>query len=373
MKNFFTTSALTLCALALSVPSFAGNKDRSGQAGATELTLNPWGRGNGLFNLNTAGVVGLESMKLNIAGLARTENTEVGLAYTNFLSGSKVSISNGGIAQKVGNFGVLGFNIMSMGFGDITVTDYNNPEGGIGSYKPQFINMTLGFAKSFNEHIFAGISGTFVSEQIANVKANGAAFDAGVQYVTGKRDNFHFGVTLRNVGTNMRYTGGGFSLNGAAPENPTQSMSIQIPTEKFEMPTNLNFGASYDFYLDANKLPSEDAKPKHRATVMANFTSNSFNNDYIGGGIEYSFKDMLMLRGAYRYEKNISDAEQSTTLYTGFAAGATIQTSIGKGGPLLALDYAYKPTRNPNNGIHTFSIRLSTRGKGKSVEGEEGK
>lgn len=372
MKNLFTKSAVALLLLS-SLNVSAGNKDRTGQSGATELLINPWGQSTGIFGMNTANVKGIEAMKVNIAGLAFVKNTEIGLSRSEILRGSGVSVNNLGLAQKIGNFGVLGLNIMSMGFGDITITDWNNPEGTIGSYKPQFLNVSLGFAKEFSENIYAGIGATFVSEQINNIKANGACFEAGVHYVTGKRDNFHFGVTLRNVGTNMRFSGSGFSVESELPEgtNPSDQMNLHVPSEKFEMPTYLNFGVAYDFYLDENKLKNDGDMPKHRATAMASFTSNSFLNDYIGVGLEYSFKEMFMLRAAYRYEKDIANDEVPVTFYTGFAAGATIQTSIGKKGPLLAVDYSYRPTQRPSNGVHVFSLRFMTRAREKSADVEE--
>ena len=247
---------------------------------------------------------------------------------------------------------------MSMGFGDITITDYNNPEGGIGTYKPQFLNFELGFAKEFSNSVRAGIGATFVSEQLTSIHATGACFEAGVQYVTGKRDNYHFGITLRNIGTNMRFQGAGFALNGEAQQN-TYSVTQLTPTDKFEMPTYLSIGTSYDFYLDENHLKSAEETPKHRLTVMADFTSNSFNNDYLGGGLEYSFKDMLMVRAAYRWENGIGNTATSTTMYTGFAIGATVQKVLGGDkAPKLALDYSFRPTDRPANGVHVISLRF---------------
>lgn len=353
------------CALGCSFQVFAGNKDRTGQAGATEMLINPWGQSTGVFGQNTSYVKGVEAMKTNIAGLSYVKNTEVGIAHSIYLRGSNVTVNNLGLAQKIGNLGVLGFNIMSMGFGEIQITTTNDPEGlASGTYKPQFLNFQVGFAKEFSNAIRAGIAATFVSQQISNVKAAGACFEGGVQYITGKRDNFHFGVTLRNVGTNMRFSGQGFAFSADMPENSTnQSFSGHVPTEKFEMPTYLNIGTSYDFYLDEKRLANEDDMPKHRATVMANFTSNSFQADYIGGGVEYAYKERFMVRGAYRHESGIGSG--ASTLYTGVSAGATVQTSIGENGPMLALDYSYRPTARPNNGVHTIGIRLMSRPKAK--------
>lgn len=359
MKKNWTIAACVIAAISTTAPATAGNKDRTGQAGATELLVNPWGASTGTFGQNTSFVQGLEAMKGNIAGLAYVDNTEIGVAYTAYLRGSKVSVNNLGLAQRLGNAGVLGINIQSMSFGEIDVTNFNNPSGGVGSYTPQFFNLQAGFAKEFSRGIHAGIGLTYVSEQISNVKASGACFEAGVQYLTGRHDNFHFGVTLRNVGTNMRFTGEGFSTNYDAQDDDQYLVTRQTPADKFQMPTYLNISAAYDFYLDANKMQNPDEKPKHRLTVMGAFTSNSFLNDYIGGGLEYSFREIFTLRGGYRYEKAIADKELSQTMYTGLAGGVTIKAPhIGSKGPALAIDYSFRQTHRPDNGVHTFSIRF---------------
>lgn len=367
MKRIIAKATLTILAVGCSVQLFAGNKDRTGQAGAAELLINPWGQSTGVFGMNTSCVKGINALKTNIAGLAFVNKTEVGASYTALLKDSKVGVNNIGFAQKLGNNGgVIGVNIMALSYGEITVTNYYNPEGNGGSYKPQFFNFQLGYAKSFSRNIQAGIGATFVTEQISNIRASGAAFEAGIQYVTGKRDNFHFGITLRNIGTNMRFTGNGFSINSEAPENESYQLNRLTPSEKFEMPTYLNFGLAYDFYLDEKHTDNSNdqsaeaagAKPNHRITPMASFTSNSFNNDYLGLGVEYAFHETFMLRGAYRYEKNIGSDLGRTTLYTGISAGATIQHRIGETGPVLAIDYSFRPTARPANGVHVFSVRL---------------
>jgi hypothetical protein len=58
-----------------SVSTNAGNEQRAGQAGASELLINPWARTSGWGGVNVAGVRGLEGMYSNVAGLAFTEET----------------------------------------------------------------------------------------------------------------------------------------------------------------------------------------------------------------------------------------------------------------------------------------------------------
>ncbi len=368
IKSLFTASLATIT-VALSTAAFAGNKDRTGQSGAPELLINPWAATTGVFGANSSNIGGVEAMKNNIAGLAFVEKTDIGVSYNAYLKGSNISIYNLAFAQRLGNAGVVGFNIMSVDYGDILITDYNHPTGGIGSYKPSFYNIQIGFAKEFSHSIHAGVAATLVSEKITNASAMGAAFEAGVQYVTGLQDNFHFGVTLRNVGTNMTFSGSGFSFDSETQQG--YDISRQTPSDRFEMPTYLNIAVAYDFYLDGKHLAKEDDQPKHRLSAMAGFTSNSFNNDYIHGGLEYSFRDMFMVRGGYRYEKDIADDALSTTFYTGFAAGATVMTRLGSGGPRVGIDYSYRPTHRPDNGVHAISLRFMLSKKGKAAEPAE--
>jgi hypothetical protein len=369
MMNRLSTGATLMCILGMSVQAFAGNKDRTGQAGATELLINPWAQSTGVFFQNTAYVKGLEAMKTNIAGLAFVDKMELGVANSQYLAGTGVSINNLGVAQKLGSTGVIGLNIMSMGFGEITVTDFNNPEGNGSTFRPQFFNIQVGFAKEFSNAIHAGIGVTYVTEQIADARASGAAFEAGVQYTTGKRDNFHLGITLRNVGTNMKFAGSGFAVSSEAPENSGYQLNRQTPSQPFQMPTYLALGVAYDIYLDENRMKADQNKPYHRATLMGNFTSNSFLNDYIGGGVEYSFKEMFMVRGSYRHE-NGNTRENPTSMYTGFSAGATIQKQF-KNGSSLGVDYSFRPTQRPANGVHVFSLRYSTASKSTRKEASE--
>ncbi len=368
MKRFSTGTFIALCALGISYNSFAGNKDRIGQSGASEMLINPWARSTGVFGQNTSYVWGLEAMKSNIAGLAMDSTMEIGASHTVYLSGTGVAINNLGLTQPIGNSSVLGINIMSMNFGDITTTDYYNPEG-YGTFHPSLLNVQVGFSRQFSTHVNAGAAATYVSEQISNVNALGLAFEGGIQYISGKKDNFHLGVALRNLGTNMRFSGSGFAVSGKQSQStPEYSATLLTPQEKFSLPTYLNIGASYDFYLDEHHLQSADSMPKHKLTVMGNFTSNSFINDYLGAGVEYTFRSMFSLRAAYRYEKGITDVTTTTTMYTGFAAGASVQTQIGSDGPTLAFDYSFRPTQRPANGVHVISLRFIRAGKGKSGE-----
>lgn len=330
--------------------TYAGNPDRAGQAGATELLINPWARSTGWGGANSGAAQGLEAQFLNVAGTAHTRKTDVLFSHTNYLKGSDISINAFGITQKMGESGVLGISIMSLDFGEIPITTVDLPEPILGNYSPQYINMGISYAKAFSNAIFGGINFKIISENISNVGAQGIALDAGIQYVTGTnedRNNVKFGIALKNVGTPLKFGGDGLSTRANAQTGNYQ-LTIQQRAEGFEIPSLVNIGAAYDFELAKD----------HRLTVAGNFTSNSFTNDQFMGGVEYAFRNMFMLRGGYTYEKDLTDDNLRTTLLSGPSAGLTIEVPMGKSGKKFGIDYSFRAT-SPYDGIHSFGGKFT--------------
>ena len=136
----------------------AGNKDRAGQAGATELLINPFARSSGWGGANSAGTHGLEAMYLNVGGLAFTKHTELMFCHTNWLGGTGIGVNSFGFTQRVGETGAIGLGIMSMDFGDIDITTTDLPEGGIGTFHPTYTNIGLSFAKGFSPILSCGFA-----------------------------------------------------------------------------------------------------------------------------------------------------------------------------------------------------------------------
>jgi opacity protein-like surface antigen len=330
----------------------AGNPDRQGEAGAYELLMNPWARSAGLHTMSTSMIRGVEALRLNPAGLSRLNGrTEVLIGHARYLESTDIKMNAFGIGQKVGKNGTFGISLMSLDIGDIEVTTTSQPEGTGATFAPNFFNLGLSYAHMFENKISVGITFRAISESISDVSAFGFALDAGVQYVTGPQDNFKFGISLRNIGSRMSFGGQGLSF---PTQNPDGTLNYEITVNQrsaqFELPSVLNIGMSYDLRFDKD----------NRFTILGNFAANSFSRDEAGAGVEYSFKDMFMLRAAYKMEVGLSaerDFEQS--VYSGLSAGATIEVPTKKGGDSrFGIDYAYRAT-SPFSGTHNFSVRIS--------------
>ena len=354
MKKFYVLLVmLTLGATTLR----AGNPDRQGEAGAVQLLMNPWAPSAGLHSLGTSYVTGVEAMRLNPAGVARFDGTQVMLGYANYLQGTDISMQSIGVTSKTGKNGALGFSIMSLDFGDVAVTTTNQPGGTGAQLNLSFINVGLTYSHRFENKVSVGITLRGVSEATSDVSAFGFAIDAGVQYVTGAKEEFKFGLSLRNVGSRMAY--GGQALATEAP-NPDQSANYNLTLEQraagFEMPSVLNIGLSYDFL---------SAIEDQRVTLVGNFTANSFSRDQVGAGLEYAFREQFIARVGYRTDLDAAEGSEGTSadespLYDGPSAGASVLVPFKKGNlsRRFSVDYAFRSTR-VYGGTHNVGLSLA--------------
>ncbi|MBQ9312702.1 MAG: PorV/PorQ family protein [Bacteroidales bacterium] len=347
-----------LLAILLPNISMAGNDDRRGTAGAGELLINPWARSAGWSNVNTANGSGLDALFSNVAGLGHTVGTDASFDYSHYLNHSDISIVAFGLAQSLGNYGVLGLTVNSMSFGSIQKTSENSPEpGNNGTYKPTLMNIGVSYAKAFSSSIYAGATLKIVSEGIDNVTATGIAIDAGIQYVTGRDYEIKFGISLKNWGPSMSYSGDGLSVN-ALIEHSNHYQTIENRSLSFDLPSSLNIGASYDFLFE---------EKTHRLTVAGNYESMAFTNDRYTAGLEYGFKNLFMVRAGYTFEKgttgDIYKDESKVNLSKGFSCGASVIAPLQKAkgnkkGIDLSFDYAYRTTVIMG-GIHSLGLTLS--------------
>jgi hypothetical protein len=332
MKKLYNILLLSAALFGAS-EAMAGNPDRQGEAGAGQLLINPWARSSGLHSLNTASISG--------------KSTELNFVHTRYMSGSEIGVNAIGFARKIGN-GAFGISLVSMDLGDFDFTTEDTPGGTGTTFSPSFFNMGLSYSHLFSNKVSVGVTAKIVSESATSVSARAIALDAGVQYVTGEQDEFKFGISLRNVGSKMRFAGEGLSasLPNPGPNFPYQN-EYYNRSAPYELPSQLNIGASYDFFFGRMAALS----------VMGNFTSNAFARDQIGAGAEFRYKEFFALRAAYKYEIDANDIER--TLDNGLAAGMSFSFGAKKGSSTrFALDYGYRSTF-VYNGTHNVGIRVN--------------
>lgn len=354
-KIWFIIGAIAASFTSLS----AGNEDRAGSAGSMELLINPWARSSGWFGANTAIGRGLESQFLNVAGMSFTDRTEIMFAHTRWLAGTDIGINTFGFSQNMGKKrGVIGLSVMSLGSGPIEETTVNSPEGTGNTYQVDNLNIAVSYARGFSDKIYGGITVRIMNQSIANIAAVGFTVDAGIMYKTSlgkgelKKDNLHFGITLKNIGPRMMATGDGLTVYNVSPINGAV-MTQQQRSAEYEVPAQMNIGAAY----------VQRFTKQHAVTLAFNFTTHSFTRDQFILGAEYNFNSMVMVRGGYAFEQGIFGNREGVNpdllnAFTGPSAGASFEAPFKKGGKTkIGLDYSFRATYN-FAGVHTFGARL---------------
>lgn len=336
--------------MSVAFASFAGNPDRQGQAGASQLLINPWARSAGLHAMTVATSKGIEALHINPAAGARINTMEIGVSHTRYFDGADININAFGFSRKLGKGGAVTIGLMTMNVGEIEETKEELGGATGGKYTPNISNIGIGYSYKFPNKISVGAMFHGNAESTSQVSAFGFSIDAGVQYVAGKNDNFKFGIALRNIGGAMKFSGQGLSFPTPNPtgDYPFQN-TVDNRSQKFEMPSTLSLGASYDILFGSNA----------RLTLLGQFTSNSFSRDNVGGGAEFKFMDIFTLRGGYLHEVGISANSVGKSVYTGPCGGFSAQVPLRKGNKdnSLGVDYGYQAT-NPWKGNHSLALRI---------------
>jgi hypothetical protein len=353
ISYIFKTAALGGLMVLTNASLFAGNEDRVGSAGASQLLVNPWARSIGSASAGIASANGIEAQFMNIAGLAFTDRTQIKFNYTNWLGNAGINFIAAGLAQRISDDAVIAVSIQSMSFGEIRRTTVDNPEGDGSTFSPSYNIFNVGYAREFSNRIYGGINLKVNSEGVDNLRGTGVAIDAGIRYVTGEREHIRFGITLKNVGPTMSYNGDGlaYQVNFAA-SGSSESFTLEQRSDAFEMPATLGIGGAYDFFFGDNQ----------KLTANVAFMANSFSYDNYCVGLDYAYtnnkKFQFNLRAGYIYEQGLWESSLRRTALTGFTAGFSVDYLSGEKKTPLGFEAAFR-TSSPFGPIATIGMTIS--------------
>lgn len=244
------------------------------------------------------------------------------IADINHISASVV------LAPSNGDYGVFGLSVQSVDYGEIHGTVFtkanDNSYYDTGLLKPTALAVGFGYAKMLNDKFSVGAQikyayqklGENVSYDDGSKKANetdAIAFDFGTIYRTGI-ESIAFGMSVRNY-----------------------SNEIKFENESFQLPLIFILGISADLFdfIDIGG-------PSQSLLLSVDATHHRSHPEQIRIGLEYSFLEILSLRGGY------------------VSANSEDDFSFGLGLSYLGVfvDYAYTPFGVFNN-VQRFTARVS--------------
>lgn len=337
MKKIFTLLLLVIMYSSI----YAGDVGRKGTTGAEELLIPVGARGIATGGAFLATLTGLESIYYNPAGLDLTPRTEAMFSYMSYIA--DINVSYFAISTSLGDLGSIALSFKTLDFGDIPVTTNDFPDGTGQTYSPGFLTSSFTYSKVLTDRISVGTNLKLITESIQNASALGFALDMGVQYRF--NDYLSMGASLKNIGTDMQFTGQDLEASTTVPGSNlgSSSGSYQVVTEPFQIPSYFEMSLSYNHSFNE----------QNTVTLATTYTANNSYEDIAHFGLEYNFMNYFFARGGY----NLSMQNTKESIY-GFTAGAGVQyqTDSGIG---ITFDYAFREVKDFPTSNHIFTVKLS--------------
>lgn len=316
---------------------FGGDESRLGTTAGNQVNIPVSARNLAMAGADlvfTSGVDGVYWTPAALGGL-----TGATASFSNMSYIASINVNHLAVAMPMGKLGNIGLNIKSLAFGDIDVTTVENIDGTGATYSPTVMTMGLTYGKKFTDRINFGITGKMVYESIPRASASALAVDVGVQYINfAGIDGLGLALVLKNIGSDMHYTGSGLKTQAA----------------EYEFTEFYDKEASYD-KLPASYTMASSYKIGESILLGASFISNNTSWDEFNIGGEFNFNNMLFVRGGLSSALiQEEDVDKDNVLF-GLHFGAGLKYEIRGVG--FVFDYAYRPTVY-FNGNHLITVGL---------------
>ncbi|MCJ7552938.1 MAG: PorV/PorQ family protein [Ignavibacteriaceae bacterium] len=331
---------LLLIFLISSVIAYAGDPSRNGTTGADQLLIPVGAQGIATGGAFLSNVTGLEAIYYNPAGLSLSRGSEAMFSYMSYLA--DINISYFAIGTNLGDLGSFAFSVKTFDFGDIPVTTFEMPDGNGSMYSPSYITAGITYAKVITDRVAVGINAKVISESIESVNATGMALDFGVQYRF--PSNLSIGAAVKNIGSNMRYTGTDLQFKSSIPGTLPGSKdgTVEPVTEEFQIPSYFELSTAYSY----------DINEQNNVMIGATFRNNNSFEDQVKFGFEYGFNNIIFARAGYDLlVENTNESLYGLTL--GAGVNYQIAGSIG-----ITFDYAFRQVKDFPSPNHIVTVKL---------------
>lgn len=268
----------------------------------------------------------ISSLYWNPAGLGRARRGEANFVHADWLVGTGIDWA--GIGVPLGRYGALGASVFLLNSGDIERTTELQPDGTGEVFNTQDLAIQLTYAKALTDRFSIGGSFKYVQQRLYNVSASTIAFDVGLIFLTAS-NGLQLGATITNFGGKMQLNGKDLLTtvsSGTGQNGDNNGIPARLNTDEWAIPLSFRIGVAYPLLNAGNA-------GEHRLMIAADGISPSDNSTSLNVGGEYTWRNLLSLRGGYN-SLFIQNAEASWTL------GAGLEYDFG--GVAVKFDYTYQ-------------------------------
>ena len=318
-------------------------KQKLAQTGMKFLNVSLDARANAFGDAITSLETNSSAMFYNPAGMARFEGiADVTLGHTKFIADINYYNASIAFAPFSGDYGVIGFNFVSVDYGDFLGTVRADNEQGyvdVGTFSPTAVAFGIGYAKALSEKFAIGGNVKYVRQSLGTSTVGDLAVNpATLNYSSGTSQENKLDVLAFDFG--VIYKTGFKSLNiGMSIRN--FSRELKYKEEGFQLPLIFQLGTSFNF-SDLLELD----KNEHSILLTADANHPRDFPEQILIGFEYTFMNLISLRGGYSAPNDERD----------ITAGIGLRQNIE--GLNLGVDYSYTDF-GIFNSVHRITINFA--------------
>lgn len=304
-----------------------------GADGGQFLKIGVGARGTGMAGAFSALANDLTALHYNPAGINEQEGVTTNFSYTSWFGGFSHNFA--AVAFPISSQYKIAISMVNFTTGDIEETTLLQDQGTGRNYSVDDLSLQMTFAGKLTDQFSFGVTAKYVQLAFADVSSGGLAIDVGTQYDTGI-EGIKFGFSVHNLGTDHAYSGEGLSdRNKVNDFIQTLPKDLEYTAYRFSLPLMFRVGFAKEILSDE----------MNQLDAAFDFVASSDSPEQYVVGLEYSWNDLVFVRGGYLIGHD----------QLGLAGGLGL--NYNSGGFNGALDYSINPTADIGL-INRFTIGL---------------
>ncbi len=279
-----------ILAFALLMTTNSYSQSKVGTTAAQFLGISVGARATALGGAFGAVAEDATALYWNPAGMSRTGLSEVYISHTEWLV--ETDFNWAGLVIALDRNNAIGVHFTQLNYGEDIVTTIEDPMGTGDRWSAMDIAAGISYSRNLTDFFSIGGSVKYINQRIWTESASAFAIDIGLLFITGFND-MKLGVSISNFGTEMKMDGKNLSIIHDMDSDSfgtNDKIPGRLETDRFVLPLLFRVGLSMDV------LRTE----QNRILIS---TEASYPNDqdpFMSTGIEYTWNDLLSIRGGYR-------------------------------------------------------------------------
>lgn len=334
-KNLLLLAASVFVLTNTAMGQMSTSTNKAGTTAAQFLKIAVGSRAVGMGGAFTTMPGDLNAIYWNPAGIARIYSRQANFNHIDWIMDVNYDYSSA--AMYIDEFGTVGAFVSVLSMGDMLVRTIEKPEGTGERFTYSTLMAGVSYARNLTENFAIGFNAKYIRENLYNESAYSIAFDIGTLYTIPVLNEFRLGASISNFGPKMTLDGRDILVINKVGAGEGNLINNKTELDAFDLPLTFRIGVAADIVK----------QEEHKITVAIDAIHPNDNTESINTGAEYSYNDILFLRGGYKalFERH---TEQGLTL--GFGVQYQLIESVK-----MMVDYAYQDFGRLNM-VHYISI-----------------